>query len=273
MGPSERLKSFLLPAGRAPPFFKKEVLPTFRTDTHRIGVNIAVARLFVSAPLSAGQAVAASPAQAHYLGTVMRMSAGDTITLFNGLDGEWCARLGEIRRSEAHLLVETLLRPQAPEPDLWLVFAPLKRDATDLVIQKATELGVSAILPVFTARTNTARINFDRLAAIALEAAEQSERLTLPELRPPAPLFDLLAGFPANRLMAAALERARPAPIPLGAGALLVGPEGGFTPAELDALRAARFVSPICLGPRILRAETAVMAGLALLQGSAWSTT
>ena len=148
----------------------------------------------------------------------------------------------------------------------------LKRDATDLVIQKATELGVSAFLPVFSARTNAARVNLDRLAAIALEAAEQSERLTLPKILPPVPLFDVLANWAPERVLAAAIERGGPAPIPEPAGALLVGPEGGFAPAELDALRAARFVSPICLGPRVLRAETAVIAGLALLQGRFWST-
>jgi 16S rRNA (uracil1498-N3)-methyltransferase len=152
------------------------------------------------------------------------------------------------------------------------VFAVLKRDATDLVVQKATELGVSALLPVFSARTNAARINLDRLSAIAREAAEQSERLTVPEVRAPAPLPDLLARWPSERGLAAAIERGGPARIPHGSGALLVGPEGGFAAAELDALRAARFVSPISLGPRILRAETAVIAGLALLQAEGWST-
>jgi 16S rRNA (uracil1498-N3)-methyltransferase len=235
-------------------------------------VNMAVPRLHVPGELAAGLSLMLSPDQAHYLGSVMRLSAGDGVSLFNGRDGEWCARIEEIRRDKARLAVETQTRPQAREPDLWLAFALLKRDATDLVVQKATELGVSALLPVFSARTNAARINADRLAAIAREAAEQSERLTVPELRSPAQLFDLLAAWPAERRLAAAIERGAPAPIPL-AGALLTGPEGGFAPAELDALRAARFVSPISLGPRILRAETAAIAGLALLQGVGWSTT
>jgi 16S rRNA (uracil1498-N3)-methyltransferase len=229
-------------------------------------------RLHVSPDLSAGASVHLGRDQAHYLGTVMRLAAGEAVQVFNGRDGEWSARLHEIRRDRGVLVVEELLRPQALEPDLWLVFAPLKRDATDLVIQKATELGVSAFLPVFSARTNAARVNLDRLAAIALEAAEQSERLTLPKILPPVPLFDVLANWAPERVLAAAIERGGPAPIPEPAGALLVGPEGGFAPAELDALRAARFVSPICLGPRVLRAETAVIAGLALLQGRFWST-
>ncbi len=210
--------------------------------------------------------------QAHYLGNVMRLPAGAQVQVFNGRDGEWSGALEEIRRDRAVVVLEAQIRAQAAEPDLWLVFAPLKRDATDLVVQKATELGVCAIRPVFTARTNAARVNLDRLATIAREAAEQSERLTLPAIFPPQPLFDVLAGWPAGRGLAAAIERGGPAAIPTGAGALLIGPEGGFAPAELDALRAARFVSPICLGPRVLRAETAVIAGLALLQGGRWST-
>ncbi len=229
-------------------------------------------RLHVPGELAAGTELSLSPEQAHYLGGVLRLRAGEMVILFNGRDGEWRGRLDEIRRDKARVAVHMQLRPQAAEPDLWLVFAVLKRDATDLVVQKATELGVSALLPVFSARTNAARINLDRLSAIAREAAEQSERLTVPEVRAPAPLPDLLARWPSERGLAAAIERGGPARIPYGSGALLVGPEGGFAAAELDALRAARFVSPISLGPRILRAETAVIAGLALLQAEGWST-
>jgi len=231
-----------------------------------------VPRLYIPAALAPGTEILPSSNQAHYLGSVMRLAPGDMVTVFNGLDGEWSARITDLKKNRARLLAETQLRPQVQEPDLWLVFAPLKRDATDLVVQKATELGVSALLPVFTARTNAARINLDRMAAIALEAAEQSERLSLPEVRPPVALLDLLAAWPTDRRLAAAMERTGPAPIPENAGALLIGPEGGFAPAELDALAAARFMSPLCLGPRILRAETAAIAGLALLQGRLWST-
>jgi 16S rRNA (uracil1498-N3)-methyltransferase len=222
--------------------------------------------------LSPGLDIVLDREQAHYLGTVMRLGSGAPVVLFNGQDGEWAGVLAEVKRDRAVVVLERQTRPQGIEPDLWLLFAPLKRDATDLVIQKATELGVSAIKPVFSARTNTGRVNLERVAAIAREAAEQSERLTVPEIFPPQDLLDVLGSWPAGRGLAAAIERGGPSEIPRDAGALLVGPEGGFAPAELDALRAARFVSPICLGPRVLRAETAVIAGLALLQGDRWST-
>ena len=224
-------------------------------------------RLYVPEPLAEGTEIAAAPAQAHYLGTVMRQAAGAPLRLFNGQDGEWAARLAAIRKDRATFAVERQTRPQAPEPDLWLVFAPLKRDATDLVVEKATELGASAILPVFTERTNTARLNLDRLRAIATEAAEQCERLTLPRMADPQRLMDLLAAWPTDRALHAALERAE-APPPRGTdspAALLIGPEGGFTPTEATMLRRLPFVRPISLGPRILRAETAAIAGLALL--------
>ncbi len=227
-------------------------------------------RLYVEPPLAAGAAVFASPAQAHHLGTVMRRGPGDPVCLFNGRDGEWQGRIRTIRRNLAELAVERLLRPQAPEPDLWLVFALLKRDATDLVVQKATELGVAALLPVLTERANTHRVNQARLAAIAIEAAGQCERLTIPQLRPPQPLAALLAAWPPGRRLFVAAERAAAPPLrpAHGPAALLVGPEGGFTAAELDAARAHPFVTPANLGPRILRAETACIAGLALLQAA-----
>ena len=135
-------------------------------------------RLHVAATLAAGDAIAATAAQAHYLGTVMRRGPGDTVLLFNGRDGEFSARIETIRRDRASFRVEHRTRSQSAEPDLWLAFALLKRDATDLVVQKATELGVAALQPVITERSNTHRMNPDRLTAIAIEAAEQSERLT-----------------------------------------------------------------------------------------------
>ena len=228
-------------------------------------------RLYVEPPLVADAMIAVTPAQAHYLGTVMRRGPGDSLRLFNGRDGEFQARIATIRRDQASLHVEDRLRPQAAEPDLWLAFALLKRDATDLVAQKATELGVSALLPVLTARTNAHRVNQARLVAIAIEAAEQSERLTIPEVRSPQPLAELLAGWPPGRALFVAVERAAAQPIPStrGPAALLIGPEGGFTPSELDAMRANPFVTPVTLGPRILRAETACIVGLALLQAPA----
>ncbi len=223
-------------------------------------------RLFVTAALRAGAELPATPSQTRYLGTVMRRRAGDPVRLFNGRDGEWLARL--LHRDPAALIVDRPLRPQAPEPDLWLIFALLKRDATDLVVQKATELGAAALMPVLTERTVPARVNPDRLASIATEAAEQSERLTVPTITAPQPLATLLGSWPTGRPLIAAVERrAAPSPVPMqGPTALLVGPEGGFTPAELEKLLARPFVSAVSLGPRILRADTACIAGLALLQ-------
>ena len=228
-------------------------------------------RLWTGAALVAGAEVIATEAQAHYLTAVMRRGPDDEIALFNGRDGVWRAKITSIGRRHVALAPICLITPQAAEPDLWLAFSLLKRDATDLLVRQATELGVSALLPVMTERTNAARVNLDRLGAIAIEAAEQSERLSVPELRAPVTLGALLDGWPDTRRMAAAIERAGPAAMP-NASALLVGPEGGFAPREVDAIRAARFVAPLSLGPRVLRAETAAIAGLALLQGAGWST-
>jgi 16S rRNA (uracil1498-N3)-methyltransferase len=230
--------------------------------------DITAPRLFVAAPLAAGASVPGTPGQAHYLGTVLRQPEGAPVRLFNGRDGEFAATIGALRKDRLRFAIGAQTRPQAPEPDVWLLFSPLKRDTTDLVVQKAVELGASALMPVFCARTNAARMNMDRAQAIAIEAAEQSERLTIPALHPPQRLFDALGAWPRSRGLAAAVERVA-APLPAALenppGALLVGPEGGFTPAELDVLRATPFIQPLSLGPRILRAETAALAGLALL--------
>jgi 16S rRNA (uracil1498-N3)-methyltransferase len=232
--------------------------------------SITSPRLFVQVPLHAGAAVVASAAQAHHLGTVLRRADGATVRLFNGVDGEWAARLTWVKRDRCVLEVAARLRPQAPEPDVWLAFAPLKRDATDLVTEKATELGVAALRPVITERTVAARVNLARMTAIATEAAEQCERLSLPGIAAPVALAALLADWPAERPLVAALERRGAPPVPRLAGrpaGLLVGPEGGFTEAELDLLARRAFVIPAGLGPRILRAETAAIVGLALLAG------
>jgi 16S rRNA (uracil1498-N3)-methyltransferase len=229
-------------------------------------------RLHVEAPLSAGAAIEATEGQAHYLGGVMRRSIGDAVRLFNGSDGEWAARIASQSRGKASFAVETLIRPQSADADLWLMFAVLKRDTTDLVVQKATELGVSVLLPVFTERTNAGRVNLDRLRTIAIEAAEQSERLTVPIFRPVRQLHDCLAEWPADRALFVALERADAQPLTPSSGpaGLLIGPEGGFGPRDHTALDRCRFVRPISLGPRILRAETAAIAGLVLLQAPGW---
>jgi 16S rRNA (uracil1498-N3)-methyltransferase len=225
-------------------------------------------RLYVDAVLEAGTTLEGTEGQAHYLGGVMRRAVGDPVHLFNGRDGEWACRIAALSRGKTAFGVEALVRPQAPDADLWLAFAVLKRDTTDLVVQKATELGVSALLPVFTERTNAGRVNLDRLRTIAIEAAEQSERLTVPEVRPARQLHDILASWPAGRALFVALERVdsnalRRASGPAG---LLIGPEGGFGPRDLTTLDRSRSVHPVSLGPRILRAETAAIVGLALLQ-------
>jgi 16S rRNA (uracil1498-N3)-methyltransferase len=226
-------------------------------------------RLFVTDKLLTGAQVAGAAAHAHHLGAVLRRGPGDIVRLFNGRDGEFAARILAMARDRVTFEVDVCLRRQISEPDAWLVFAALKRDATDLVVEKATELGVSALLPVFTERTQAARVNLERLRGIATEAAAQSERLTVPELRAARGLFDVLADWPTGRRLVAALERSNGPPIDGAAAgtpvALLVGPEGGFTPRELDVLLATPFIQPASLGHRILRADTAAIAGLALL--------
>jgi 16S rRNA (uracil1498-N3)-methyltransferase len=224
-------------------------------------------RLYTPASLASNAAIMLSPAQAHYLGTVMRRAAGDTVLVFNASDGEWRAGITALRRDRCDLVVECQTRPPAAEPTLRLLFALLKRDATDLVVQKATELGVTELQPVLTARTQASQVNLARLMAIAIEASEQSERLGVPVLHPPRRLDALLAAWPASDTLAVAAERVAAPPLQAGAAtALLVGPEGGFAPEELDVLGRHAFVVPANLGPRILRAETASIVGLALLQ-------
>lgn len=227
------------------------------------------------APLPpSGQRLRLAREKAHYLRDVMRLKVGETIRLFNETAGEWRARVLAIKREEVELLIGDLLRPPAPEPDFALLFALLKRQAAELVVMKATELGVSRLIPLLTARTLPQGVNLARLAAIATEAAEQCERLSVPPIDPPRPLAAVLAEWPASVPLAAALERAkealpaasllRPAENAPRPRALLVGPEGGFTEAERALIIAHPAVRPLSLGPRILRAETAAIAGLAL---------
>lgn len=199
----------------------------------------------------------------------MRRGVGDIIRLFNGRDGEWAATLVEATKRGIRLQVTAALRRQAPEPDLWLVISIIKREALEWAVEKATELGASAIFPVVTARSQPARPNPDRLRLIATEAAEQCERLTVPQVHGPQPLDALLRQWPAGRALIAAIERAEdalPPPQLFGPGALLIGPEGGFDGRELDAMHRLPFLTRASLGPRILRAETAAIVGLALLQ-------
>jgi 16S rRNA (uracil1498-N3)-methyltransferase len=227
-------------------------------------------RLYVTADLGAGLGVAASEAQAHYLLHVMRAKPGQRVALFNGRDGEWLAEIGALSKRGVTLTCLTRTALQAEVPDLWLVFAPIKKTPSDYLTQKATELGAALLQPVITRRTIVARVNSERMAANAIEAAEQSGRLSVPEIRQPVNLEQLLAAWPKQRRLyfcdeggeAEALAKAaRPGP-----AAVLTGPEGGFDPAERDMLRALPFVTPVTLGPRILRADTAALAALAIWQ-------
>ncbi len=230
-------------------------------------------RLYVAAELAMDRAIELASGQAHYLKSVLRLAPGDAVALFNGRDGEYLARIESFARDAATVAVQACSREQLPEPDLWLVFAPIKRARIDFLVEKATELGVSALFPVMTRHTMVERVNLDRLTANAVEAAEQSERLSVPRIHPPQALDRLLAEWdPSRRLMlcdesgtappiAAALHHAAP-----GSWAVLVGPEGGFAETELDAIRKLPFVCPVSLGPRVLRADTAALVGLAVLQ-------
>lgn len=213
-----------------------------------------------------GEVFALADGQAHYLANVMRLAEGDIIRVFNGEAGEWRAAIRKISRKAAMLETVAQTRAPEPEPDAWLCFALLKRQKTDLVVEKATELGVSVIQPIITARTNADHVNLDRLRAIAIEAAEQCERLHVPEIREPKPVMKLMADWPARPLFVADERRtaALPAPVP-GPCALMIGPEGGFTDQELEAIARTPLITRVSLGRRILRAETAAIAGLALL--------
>ncbi len=222
----------------------------------------------MQAALAEGASVLLEEAQSRYLGTVMRRTVGDRLRLFNGRDGEWQARIVTLGKRGALAEAEALLRPQAAGPDHWLLLSIIKREALEWAVEKATELGVAEIHPVITVRSQPARPNPERLRAIAIEAAEQCERLTVPAIHPPRPLEAALRDWPAGRPLIAAIERGEAAPPgpQAGSAALLIGPEGGFDRMELDAMRRLPFLVPASLGPRILRAETAAIVGLALLQ-------
>jgi 16S rRNA (uracil1498-N3)-methyltransferase len=233
-------------------------------------------RLYVLISLASGGAVELEPRQAHYLRSVLRLDAGAVVAAFNEADGEWLCRVAEIGKSHVRLAVEEQLRQPGPVADLWLLFAPIKRTRCDWLVEKATELGVAALVPVWTARTQVERINFERLRAHAIEAAEQSERLSVPELHTPERLDKTLARWPAERRLIVCDESGAGEPIAKAAArltsgpkALLIGPEGGFDQRELDAIGKLSFVTRVGLGPRVLRAETAALAGLAVLQAIA----
>ena len=234
-------------------------------------------RLYIPDPLAAGIEVALDGAQAHRLQHVLRLDPGDVVAGFNPRDGEWLCRIAELRRNRATLRALESRRAPEPEADVWLLLAPIKRTRLDWLVEKATELGAAALVPVITARTQPERLNAERLMALAVAAAEQSERLSVPTIHALEPLDRVLARWPAGRGLLVCDESGGGAPIaealtafPVGApAAILCGPEGGFTETELDALGKLPIVTRIGLGPRILRAETAALAALSVFQAIA----
>jgi 16S rRNA (uracil1498-N3)-methyltransferase len=252
-------------------------------------------RLMIDAALEAGAEIALDEAQVRHVGTVLRLNEGDALRVFNTADGEWSARVAAKTRRSMSVRVDTFVRAARATPDLDLLFAPVKRHATDLIVEKATELGVRRVRPVITQRTIAETVRLDRLQAIAREATEQTERFDPPEILAPLALAKALDGWDGSRPLVYADEAGDDAKAPWGgergratpigdvltswmasetAGrpkrlAVLIGPEGGFTKAERDMLRALPHVIPVSLGPRILRAETAVIAALSVVQ-SLW---
>lgn len=230
-------------------------------------------RLYVEQPLAPGQAVALSGDQAHYLFSVMRLAKGAAVALFNGRDGEWRAEVAEAGKRGGVLVCDVQTKPLLMPPDLWLIFAPIKKARTDFIVEKAVELGVRRILPVQTRHTNSERIRQDRLQAHAVEAAEQCGGTYVPEVADLVALDRLLAGWDAGRRIlwcdesrlgvSEGLAGEEPGP-----WAILIGPEGGFSDGEKAKLRGLPSVLPVSLGPRILRADTAAVAALTLWQAA-----
>ncbi len=232
-------------------------------------------RLYIDADLDAARRVELAPPQAHYLTAVLRLKPGARLLVFNGRDGEWVATLSETHKRGAALTIETQSRPQATGPDLDYLFAPLKRSRLDYMVQKVTEMGVARLRPVITDRTIAERVNGERMHANVIEAAEQCGVLRVPKVEAPVKLEDVLDTWPPDRRIVfcdeedqgtdpiATLQKLKPGPL-----AVLVGPEGGFSPRERERLVGKTFVVPLSLGPRIMRADTAAVAVLALVNAT-----
>ncbi|WP_417772319.1 16S rRNA (uracil(1498)-N(3))-methyltransferase [Stappia sp.] len=233
-------------------------------------------RLFLEADLCAETPVATDRAQANYLLNVLRLKDGEQVLVFNGRDGEWIARIAVAGRKQASLVPQEQTRAQTPPPDLHYLFAPLKHARLDYMVQKAVEMGAGTLVPVLTQHTQSTRVNLERMRANIIEACEQCGVISVPSIREPVALTRLLASWSADeesrRLLfcdegeasqnpLAALERLERGPL-----AVLIGPEGGFSEAERTELRSFDFVTPVPLGPRVLRADTAAVAALAVVQ-------
>ncbi len=230
-------------------------------------------RLFVGTDLHEGASIPLDGDQAHYLFAVMRRAVGAPVAVFNGRDGEWLAEVTETGKRRGMLVARSRGQKQRSMADLWLLFAPLKKTRTDFIVEKAAELGVARIQPVFTRHTNAERLRIDRLRAHAIEAAEQCEETNVAEVVEPARLDALLDEWdPARRILFCDERRDAPpaatalAAAPDGPWAILIGPEGGFAPEESDRLTRLPYVLPVSLGPRVLRADTAAVAAITLWQ-------
>ncbi|MEL7189250.1 MAG: 16S rRNA (uracil(1498)-N(3))-methyltransferase [Pseudomonadota bacterium] len=230
-------------------------------------------RLFVDDELAMGLALQLEGQQAHYLGKVMRVKAGDAVIVCDNITGEWAARVTDVAKRSVSVEVVEHLRPREDVPDLWLCPALLKKDRFDLVLEKATELGTARIQPVITRRCVADKLNLDRARTVTIEAAEQCARTALPEVGEPLKLGELLKDWPEDRaLFFADEEGGEPAAEAFCASekvAILIGPEGGFDDAERAAIRAHPQATPISLGPRILRGETAAIAALSIWMAEA----
>lgn len=237
-------------------------------------MSVAKVRLYVDHPLGAGQPVPLTRDQAHYLFGVMRLGPGASVLLFNGRDGEWRAEVAEAGKKGGTLVCAEQTGPLQPPPDLWLLFAPIKKARTDFIVEKAAEMGAARIVPVQTDFTNAERIRQDRLQAHAIEAAEQCGATTVAEVTDLMPLSKLLADWPEGRQLMFCDEalsgEASAEPTPAGGRgvpwAILIGPEGGFSEVERKRLHALPFTHAVALGPRILRADTAAVAAMTLWQ-------
>lgn len=238
-----------------------------------------VTRLFVETALNSGASFSLSPDHAHFLRSVLRLAPGAKLALFNGQDGEWLAELEAIGKKQASVTVLDQRREQARIIPLHLIFAPIKKTPLDFLIQKSVELGVTELHPIITDRTQGDRLNAERLKSQTIEAAEQCERLEIPTVHPICKLEAMLADWPEDRPLFVCAESGEAVPITdalitqkhaiseKSGNGLMTGPEGGFSERELVILRERSFVTLVGLGPRILRAETAALAALALWQG------
>lgn len=229
-------------------------------------------RLYVETPLGAGARVDLDAAQANYLGNVMRLKEGDRLLVFDGMSGEWLAEIAEAGKKRMTLAVIDPTRAQETAPDLWLAFAPVKKGRVDWLVEKAVELGVARLLPVVTQRTIVDKLNLDRMRAHIIEAAEQCGRTALADIDEPVKLDAFLKQRDTGRTLYFADETGgEPAATAFkpGPSLILTGPEGGFTPEEAAAIRAAPNATAISLGPRILRAETAALAAVAAWMSAA----